>query len=450
MGGGGWFRRLGCALALGVLAGCSGNGGGAGGGATGGTSGGNSNFMTMGMLGNPSLAVIVSNLVFADAAINSSGGNAVVIDSGSPVVLLNGDPGVFSGLSLPATQQVTVDFAFLDTGGTPIVTIDNIPAIQLTTQMGTVAGLAGLAGIMGGDVLRDFSVQLDYAAPMMKGFCLGCSAGPRDDVSSPGTAIAFTLAGGGGQLMLNGDASAPVSIPATRIPVTVSIDGTDTAHTHTFILDTGASEVTVTSAVYQSLIADGRAQLAGGLAISTVANNMEGGSVTRAKTITVGGETVLDAPVLTVASDQLLGSLGTELGHPVDGLLGGSYLRNFLVTIDYPGGQLHLQRYATPPIADEFRRVGFMIAPSTDGSTFAVTHVYPGSDAATEGVAAGDQVLAINGTTLDPKTQSLTADGLLDGTPGTTIPIQFGTTTSAALANKTVDLRVDDLIPNPQ
>ena len=410
---------------------------------------------TMGMLGDPSLAVVVSNLIYVDASINGSGGNSVLIDSGSPVVLIDGDPGVFPGLTLPTTQQVTVDFGLLDAAGASVVTIDQIPALQLTTDMGTIGSLAGLPGILGGDIMRDFSVQLDYAAPMMEGFCLGCASGPRDDVESPGGAVTFTLAGGGvGTIALNSGSSSVVTIPATRIPLTVGIEGTDDAHLHHFILDTGASEVTVTSTLYQSLIADGRAQLAGGLAISTVTNDMESASVTRAKTITLGGETVNDVPVMTIpvddTQDDLLGNISKELGYQLDGLLGGSFLKNFLLTIDYPNGTLHLQRYNTAPIPDEFRRVGFTIVLDSTGGHFVVSHVYPGTDAATKGVSVGDQVVAIAGQQLDPVAQAVTADNLLDGTPGTTIQIQFGKTMTAALTNQTVALEVEDLIPNPQ
>jgi hypothetical protein len=406
---------------------------------------------TMGMLGDPSLAVVVSNLIYVDGSINGSGGNSVLIDSGSPVVLLDGDPGTFPGLTLPAMQQVTVDFGFLDASGAAVVTIDQIPALQLTTAMGTIGSLAGLPGILGGDIMRDFSVQLDYAAPMMEGFCLGCSSGPRGDVESPGGAVPFTLAGGGvGTIALNSGNSSTVTIPATRIPLTVQIEGTN----HPFILDTGASEVTVTSAVYQALVADGRAQLAGGLAISTVTNDMENASVTRAKTISLGGETVNDVPVMTIpvdnTQDDLLGNISSELGYPLDGLLGGSFLKNFLLTIDYPNGTLHLQRYNSPPIADEFRRVGFTVTVDAVGKSFVVSHVYPGTDAQMKGVAVDDQVVAIGGQQLSLPADALTADNLLDGMPGSTIQVQFGRTMAAALMNQTVALQVDDLIPNPQ
>jgi hypothetical protein len=407
----------------------------------------------MGMLGDPSLAVVLANLIFVDGSINGSEGNAVLIDSGSPVVLIDGDPGVFPGLQLPDTQQVTVNFSFLDSGGAPVVTVDNIPAIQLTTAM--MDANQGFAAILGGDVLRQFSVQLDYAAPMMDGFCLGCASGPRGDVESPGAAIPFKIAGGGlAPVEIGaGTQSGNVQIPPTRIPVTVFIEGTDAAHQYNFMLDTGASEVTLSSTVYQALVADGRPQLAGGIPISTVNGNMTA-SVTRAKTITVGGETVMDAPVMTIpvdnSNDDLLGNLGQELGYQLDGLLGGSFLRNFLVTIDYPSGQLHLQRYTNPPIADEFRRVGITINLNDAGTNFLVTSVYPGSDAEAKQVAVNDQVLAIGQVRLDPVADQFDADNLLDGTPGTTIQIQFGKAMSPTISNQTVGLLVDDLIPNPQ
>jgi hypothetical protein len=175
--------------------------------------------------------------------------------------------------------------------------------------------------------------------------------------------------------------------------------------------------------------------------------------VTRAKTLTVGDATVTDAPVMTIMStppDELLNGISSELGKQVDGLLGGSFLRNFLVTIDYPSGQLHLQPFVTPPIPDEFRRVGLTIGLDAAGRNFIVSSVYPNTDAAAKNIMAGDQIVSIDGTSLKAVRYVADADALLCGTPGTSKMITFGTQTGdATLSGATVSVMVEDLIPNP-
>ena len=69
--------------------------------------------------------------------------------------------------------------------------------------------------------------------------------------------------------------------------------------------------------------------------------------VTRVRTLTVGDETVSNPAVMTIG-DTILDGIQTEVRHPVDGLLGGNFLREFMVTVDYPQRTLHLQRYTTP------------------------------------------------------------------------------------------------------
>jgi hypothetical protein len=443
--------RLACALALLEFGGAS-CGGGSGGGS-------NPKYSTMGMLGNPSSTVVGTNLVFIDAALNGMSEIApdlnfdVLIDTGSPTVLI--DPSFFSETPVTVTSAnilTTINLSLLDNSGNPVVTLDAIPALQLSSAM---MDEIGLGGILGGNVLRQFSIQLDYAEPMMHGFCLGCASGPRDDVESPGAAIPFALEGGSGgragEVELTPTLMPNVGvIPATRIPVTVTVDGVD----HPFIVDTGASEVSVRSTLFSTLVADGRAQLMN-FGIETV----EGGStasVTRAKTITVGGETVTDVPVMSIMStpaDDLLNNIGLEIDPSgsklIDGLLGGSFLRNFLVTIDYPNGQLHLQRYNTETWVDEFQRIGIDIAglPDSDRHWYAIDIVYPGTDAAKQGLVAGDEILSIDGTSLDG-IGWLTADNLLNGTVGTSKTIVYSQTDTSA--QQTVSVLVDDLIPNPQ
>jgi hypothetical protein len=422
-----------------------------------GSSGTGPSLTTMGMLGEPSVALIAGNLIFVSASMNAMDENpgsfGMLIDSGSPVVLI--DPSLF-GTTPPTTAaqiKTTVNLGLLGANGQPVVIIDNAPVLQVSNAM---MDALGFGGILGGDVMRQFSVQLDYSAPMMEGFCLGCTASTdRTDVQLPGGVVPFSLKGGGNSpVTLGTDGqgnpinSPVVNIPPTRIPVTVTIDGTD----HPCIVDTGATEVSLRSTVFDQLTSDGRAQLVSGIAIMTIAG-ASNASLTRAKTMTVGDSTVDDVPVMTIMStpvDQLLNGISNELGNQIDCLLGGSFLRNFLVTIDYPNGQLDLQPYLTPPIPDEFRRVGITIGLDATGSNFVVSSVYPNTDAAAKGIKVNDQIVAIDGTTLANVGYVANADQLLDGTPGTSKTLTFGKkTTDPSLANAMVSVLVDDLIPNP-
>jgi hypothetical protein len=412
-------------------------------------------------LGEPSTALIAGNLIFVNAATDGmkeqQGAFGMLIDSGSPVVLL--DPTLFDRTPPTSEAQIpiTVKLGLLDANGDPVVVINNVPALQVSNAM---MDALGFGGILGGDVMRNFSVQLDYSAPMMEGFCLGCNASTTRTDVSPGGTIPFTLKGGGrSSVTLGTDAqgnviNSPVSnIPPTRIPLMVSIDG---GLPHQFILDTGATEVSLRSTVFADLVSDGRAQLVSGIAIMTIAG-ASNASLTRAKTLTVGSVTVTDLPVMTIVNpdptqppDPLLDSIGNEIGKQVDGLLGGSFLRNFLVSIDYPSGQLHLQPYATPPIPDEFRRVGFTIGLDATGMNFVVASVYPNTDAAAKGIMVNDEIVSVDGTSLISVGYVASADALLDGTPGTSKMIEFGHKTGTpALAGTTLSVLVDDLIPNP-
>jgi hypothetical protein len=377
----------------------------------------------------------------------------MLVDTGSPVVLI--DPTLFNTPPPTTDGQIAtkVNLGLLDAGGNPVVIIEHAPVLQVSNAM--MDGL-GFGGILGGSVMHQFSVQLDYSAPMMEGFCLGCTAGGRSDVL-PDNVVPFSLKGGGNaDVTLGTDSmgrpinSPAVNIPPTRIEVTVVIDGAP----HTCIVDSGATEVSLRSTVYAALITDGRAQLSGGIAIMTIAG-ASGAAVTRAKSISVGPASVSDVPVMTIMSDDpshpdpLLSSISTEIGTQVDCLLGGSFLRNFLVTIDYPGAELHLEPYATLPVPDEFRRIGITIGLDATATHFVVASVYPNTDAAKQGIMVNDEVVSVDGTSLVSVQYVGAADQLLDGVPGTTKMLTFGTTKNPANSGQTLTVVVDDLIPNP-
>jgi hypothetical protein len=387
----------------------------------------------MGMPGIPSPARVGANLVFAEVSIDAQPQSFLLVDTGSPVTLV--DPTMYPAIAFPATPEVKVSISF---GG---FTVDDVPALQ-TTALGD-RGNSNVPEIVGGNLMQQFPVQLDYSVrDPNRAFRIGASNMSAMGVEEPGGEVAFTLTGGGREIV-DMASSATNDVPATRIPITVDIEGTS----HPFLLDTGASEVTVRASVYAALTADGRAQLSG-LPIGTAAGAKQA-TVTRARTITVAGQTVVDAPVMTIG-DQLIDGLQGELGRPMDGLLGGSFLREFLVTIDYPQGKLQLQRYVPPAaIKDEFKRVGIELGTGSGAHAYAVAVVYPGSDAEAKGINMGDVLVSVDGQDLD-NLDPISADESLDGAVGTTKQITLADAANASIANGTIEVRVDDLIPVPQ
>jgi hypothetical protein len=387
-------------------------------------------FMTMGMPGIPSPTRVGANLVFADVAVDGKTGGRLGVDTGSPVVLV--DATRFPGLTLPAQPQVMGDLTVGE------LTVNDVPIVPMT--FGSGMDPLNFAGLLGGDVMRQFSVRFDYANPD-RAFRLGMPAMEMatEGVETPGNSVGFTLEGGGLARLMSGDV---IPFVATRIPVDVEVEGT----MHRFIVDTGASETAVRSSVYSTLAADGRAQLMG-LPITTVMGSSTA-SVLRVRTLTAAGATVT-TPVVMTMGDDLLDGLAMEVNHSVDGLLGGNFLREFMVTIDYPQGVLHLQRYTNATIVDEFKRVGVELGSSGGAHHYAVARVYPGTDAATKQVNVGDEVVSVDGQALDPL-DPVTADDLLNGPVGSSKTIAFGSAHAAALANTTVSIRVDDLVPAPR
>lgn len=383
----------------------------------------------MGTPGLPSPAVIGANLVFVNVLINGVPGD-MLVDTGAPYTFIN--PPSFPGAGVPAMGGAAMNVTFVDVPSN--FTVDKVPAY------GDSADPLPDGGIVGGNLLRQFAVVFDYRD---QEFFIG--GDPQPTGVDAGTSTPFTLQGGGLARLSMGDPMAYV-VPATRIPVTVDVEGT----AHPFILDSGASEVAVRQSLYDQLVADGRPQISGAM-VSTVYGMMPA-SISRLRTITAGGQQLSNPAVLSVA-DSFIDGLVDEVGHPVDGLLGASFLRQFLVTVDYPHGALRLQHYTTPPLAavDEFQRVGIGVALTSAAAgrnAYAVSFVFPGSDAEAHQVMAGDQLLSIDGVALSGL-DSGAVTNLLEGPVGSTHAIGFGATGALANQNATLNIRVDDLLPDP-
>jgi PDZ domain/Aspartyl protease len=287
-----------------------------------------------------------------------------------------------------------------------------------------------VGGFLGCTVLCKSVVAFNYRDVA---FTIGRQEAPPDLLSE--TKIPFVLEGGG----TNQIGGATVTTPPSRIVVSVDVEGV----AHRMIVDTGASLVTVDKALFASITKDGRPELAGGMACTP-----SGPSVTTAaRVLTLGVAEALVHDVVVAhdtAFDETLALISEDAGETIEGSLGGTFLDQFYVTIDYPAGELHLAPYAdTSFVVDPAQLMGFALE-ARPGGGYVVSNVVLGTDAASKGVHVGDEVLAIDGQKLAPLSTT-EATVLLFGKVGATKKVQFGT--AAKLDHMTVAIAVNEFLP---
>lgn len=391
----------------------------AGGGAAGGGSGGaltpcHERPLTIeGTRGMPVQAQLVSNVFVLPVKLGASSGR-MLFDTGAPITL--GDPGVFTAETFPASSGPMK----LEVGALRFPT-----ASVVTYRAGLVLPDGPLGGIVGGDLLCHFTTRFDYRDESLT---LGEGTLPMN-LQAPVT-VPSPIIGGGKGLAPSGEV---LEFPPTRVLVTVNLEGTE----RTLVLDSGASYTVVTDAVFNALVADGRKVLTG-LQVTTVMGQA-GTKLARARTLSLGAAQAQGSIVAT-ADTVLLASLTREAGRTVDGLLGGTFLREFLVSIDYAKGELTLHRYAERThVKDEMVRAGVVLKASTSGTQgYEVGLLFPNTDAAAKGLKVGDRVSSIDGQPLVGM-DSLQVDRLLIGTAGQT-------RTFGLLTGGPIQVLVEDLI----
>jgi hypothetical protein len=362
-----------------------------------------------------------TNLIPAEVTVD--GETAILaVDTGSPIVLLN--PSDYA--SAPANDTVG-DVAELSVGSTTFHNVQVVGSNALASPDPAVA----LGGLLGCTIICGGSASFNYRDGV---FALGDASVPMGVMAA--ATVPFSLMGG--RTVSLGTTS--VTLPKSRIVVSVLIEGAP----HTMIVDTGASFVTLLSSTFSALTSDGRATLPAGM-VETVAG-VSTATMARTKTMTVGGVEVDGVVVVDdPATDTFFQGVSQEVGETIEGSLGGTFLHDFYMTIDYPKQSLSFARFADLSWAiDPGTRLGFSLASSTaSAGAYTVSSVVSGSDAAAKGVRAGDTVVAIDGTTLSSVTISELL-GLVSGAAGTTKAVQFGP--GQSLAGMTVDIQVSDLL----
>jgi hypothetical protein len=361
----------------------------------------------------------LTNLISTQVTVQGSSGTAFV-DTGNPFILLSTStyPSVSSlpagGGTVPQVvvggQSVSGPYVIPATAADGLVSPD--PAFPLDGNV----GCTGICTFVATFDYRTATFSLGSARP-------ASPAGVETDVAVP-----FTFEGGS---VVSG-----VTVPKSRVVVDVNVEGT----MYSMIVDTGASSVTVSQTVYAALTADGRAQLMGGSVETTSGTSTS--TITRAKSMIVGGVEV-DSLLVThdTSFDTNLQAISTDVGHTIDGSLGGDFLHDFHLTIDYPATTLHFERYTDLSFAvDQAEQIGISL--EQQGSQWTVAAV--SSTAAAKGVSAGDMVVAIDGVDLDGLDL---AQGLvpLYGPVGATKQVKFGQ--AAQVANQTIALPVEEFLP---
>jgi len=283
-------------------------------------------------------------------------------------------------------------------------------------------------------------------------------AGADPGELAPTLAADVDVAGGGGAL-LPGDCPGgcgAVDLDATRVVVEATLEGR--AEPVVLVLDTGASALVLRPSVVDGLGDPARPRL-DGVTVGT-ANGAVTAYLTRVSSLAVdavpddandaagAADALVETSVSTLVlpDEALFDGLSAEVGRRIDGLLGGSFLRAFAISIDYPGQTLRASRYLVRDHIDpnEFVRVGFTMVP--DGQAWLVQDVHPGTDADAQGLVPGDEIVSVDGVAItgadaDAVSALFTGFGL-----GDRVPLEV--VRGAGGAPVPLDVLVEDLLPN--
>ncbi|HTR55051.1 MAG TPA: aspartyl protease family protein [Kofleriaceae bacterium] len=349
----------------------------------------------------------VENVIPVVVKVGDDTGLAIV-DTGNPLSDL--DQSKFASVAALPLDGGTVASLQLDGSTSPDVYVVGSPFTDLTADptfpiVGNMGCSAFCAGVPSFDY-RDGTFALDATPP----------TGLGADIAIP-----FSFEGGNidnfGQRV------------TSRVIVTVELEG----HAYQMMLDTGATSVSVSERAFAALTADGRTTIAGQTAIVSGASTS---TLTRAASITLAGVEVDDAVVIHDSGfDTVLTAISNDVGHTIDGSLGGTFLNHFYVTVDYANRIVHLAPYDDVSfVLDQGHTIGLSL--TTDAAGQLVIASVAG-DAAAKGLHVGDVVQAIDG--IDA---SAGYYALAEATYG-----PLGATKTVELADTSATLAVDELLP---
>ncbi len=386
-------------------------------------------FRWEGEVGQATEADIAGWTPFVEVRIGEYSPHSFLVDTGAP--LTHADTAVYDLDGLVEGDFDAFGLRFYDRPIVPIALFGDEEACD-----GTQRG-----GLLGGDVLRAFSLAGDYLSGKLWLFDELAGDVPTEAEVGAAATVPMQVRGGGRFRVGDDDV---VDVPATRVVVDLDVEGV----TVPMLLDTGASYVSISPTLVD--LDDGRPTL-GEIAIRT-ARGEEQIRVTRLRSVAPGGAAeVASVPAIVLPDDDLLAAISDEAGVALRGLLGGSYLREFVFVIDYPAEELRLARYAEADHIDrrEFIGPGFDVEPCGDG--FYVGEIYEDTGVGDDhDIRVGDRVIAIGGETLAGKSTVEVEDLYRGVAPGTVLAFRLNRWEGddEDRPDGTEDLEILDLLPD--
>jgi hypothetical protein len=381
-----------------------------------------------GVAGRPIAASFAGWVPSVSATADGTGGT-LLCDSGAPLTLLDNDHFTALADGEHAVDLVAGELGFPDL---PVLAFDVINYAQNRQPP--------LDGIIGGDILGAFAFSLDYAGQRIWLEDADSELPAEADPAALGEAVEVEgeVAGGG----VFGIPGAARAVGATRFLVRVEIE--DLAEPTWALVDTGASSVVLSNQLVDLLAPDGRPRL-DGVTVGTAVGEQTA-YFTRVWSMRLGADAQGSVPVLVLPDDAIFQSVSQEVNRSVHAVVGGSYLRWFLATLDYPDRRLILRPYLEPDHVDrdEFVGVGFEMEPVPGDDEWRVAVVYPGTDAAAEGLEVGETVHTLDGVAI----AGLTGGDIDEVVAGFELGDELPVGIERAGEMTEVLVRVEDLLPD--
>jgi len=324
---------------------------------------------------------LVNRHIMLPVSVNGGAPLAFIFDTGDRVAILDLDRARTLGLALgsdirvggvgstPAAGNLLNGTRFTIPGlagfSQPVVAA--LPLARLATRLGH-----DFDGILGTDFIRQFVVEIDYAARVLRLHDRG----------------AFVYAGAGESMPVRLNGSGHPLIEATVTP----IGGEPIAGT--FVVDVGSG---ATLALYSPFVADHGLPGAGVKTITAMGMAGAGGEGTgrigRVASLRIGRVT-LPRPI-TVFSEDTSGAFADKT---LAGNIGYEILRRFRIFLDYGHNRMVLEPLAGVDAPFDRPSAGFTFetAPN-DYHAFLVTGVLDQSPASEVGLKTGDEIVAVDG-----------------------------------------------------